>query len=52
MDALADRDTLAEADKMGLTIVRKDGDAVAALVKQLYASPPALVERMRKALTP
>ena len=52
MEALGDPETLAEADKMGLTIVRKDGDAVAALVKQLYASPPALVERMRKALNP
>lgn len=52
MQALADPETLAEADKMGLTIGPKDGDTVAALVNRLYASPPELVELMRKALLP
>ena len=52
MEALADPETLAEADKMGLTIGPKDGATVAALVKQLYASPSDLVERVRKALLP
>ena len=37
---------------MGLTIGPKDGETVAALVKQLYASPPELIERLRLALRP
>ena len=52
MESLADPETLADATKMGLTIGPKEGEIVEALVKQLYASPPHLVERMRKALLP
>jgi tripartite-type tricarboxylate transporter receptor subunit TctC len=52
MAALADPATLAEADKMGLTIGPKDGESVAALVKQLYAASPEQIERLRKALRP
>ncbi len=52
MATLTDPEVLAEADKMGVTIGPKDGEAVAALVKQLYASPPELIERLRTALRP
>ncbi len=52
MESLADPETLAEADKMGLAIGPKDGDSVTRLVKQLYASPKDQVERLRKALLP
>ena len=52
MAALTDPEALAEAEKMGLTIGPKDGETVAALVKRLYASPPELVDRLRKALRP
>ncbi len=52
MAALADPATLAEADKIGLTINPKDGESVAVLVTQLYASPPEQIERLRKALRP
>ena len=52
MATLSDPEVLAEADKMGLTIGPKDGETVAALVKQLYASPPELIERLRLALRP
>ena len=52
MEALTDPATLAEADKIGLTIGPKDGEAVEALVKRLYASPPELIERLQKALSP
>ncbi len=52
MAALSDPTTLAEADKIGLTIAPKDGETVAAQVKRLYASPPELVDRLRAALRP
>ena len=52
MEALSDAEALADAEKMGLTIGPKDGETVAVLVKRLYASPPELVERLRKALRP
>ena len=52
LEALSDAEALADADKMGITIGPKDGETVAVLVKRLYASPPELVERLRKALRP
>jgi len=52
MAALSDPEALAEADKTGITINPKDGEAVAALVKQVYAATPEQVERLRKALRP
>ena len=52
MAALADPETLAEADKIGLTIGPKDGETVEALVKRLYTSPSELIERLQKALRP
>ena len=52
MAALSDPEALADADKMGLTIGPKDGETVAALVRQVYASPPELIERLKKALRP
>ncbi len=52
MAALADPETLAEADKIGLTIGPKNGETVEALVKRLYTSPPELIERLQKALRP
>lgn len=52
MESLSDAETLAEAEKMGLAIGPKDGETVAKLVKQLYASPPELVAKVRAALKP
>jgi tripartite-type tricarboxylate transporter receptor subunit TctC len=52
MASLADPEALSEASKMGISINPKDGESVATLVKQLYASTPEQVERLRKALKP
>ena len=50
--ATKDAEFLADAARINLSIAPKDGEAVASLVKQLYASPPELVERLRQALRP
>lgn len=50
MATLADQSFLADAGKMKLSITPKDHVTVAALVKQMYASPPELVAQVNKAL--
>ena len=52
MDAMADKELLTDAQKSRLVINPKDGAAVAALVKSIYASPPALVQQMKDAVKP
>ena len=52
MATLADGDFLVDATKMKLSITPKDGEAVALLVKQMFASPPELVEKVNRALKP
>lgn len=52
MTTLADTEFLADARKMKLEINPKDGATVGNLVRKLYGAPPALVEKMRKALRP
>jgi tripartite-type tricarboxylate transporter receptor subunit TctC len=52
MDTLQDKALLAEAEKMKLDINPKSGEEVAALINKMYASPPDIIERMKKAVRP
>lgn len=52
MATFADPEFLADARKSSLDINPKDGATVSALVAKMYASPPDLVERMRKSIRP
>lgn len=47
-----DPEALEEARRMQLEVNPRGGEAVAALVKKVYASPKSLVERMAKAIRP
>ncbi len=49
MAAIADKDMQAEATKASLELDATAGDKVQALVSRIYATPPAIVERMKKA---
>ncbi len=48
--ALADKDLLAEAEKLKIDVNSVPGEDLQALVTKIYATPPALVERARAAL--
>ena len=50
LDAIADPELQAEARKMNTDAIPTPGDAVQALVAKLYATPPAIVERMKQAM--
>lgn len=52
MATMRDPEFLADATKMKLTIAPKDAETVTKLVKDMYASPPELVEKVRRALKP
>jgi tripartite-type tricarboxylate transporter receptor subunit TctC len=49
MDTMADKDLLAEADKTGLEINPVSGADVEKLVRDIYATPPGIVERVKAA---
>ena len=50
MQALADKELLAEAERLKLDINPVSGEDLQALVTKIYATPPAIVERARQAL--
>ncbi len=52
MATLQDKEFLAEATKMKLSITPKDGETVTALVKKMYASPRELIDKVNKAMKP
>lgn len=52
MATMNDPEFLADATKSKLTIAPKDAATVTKLVKDMYASPPDLVEKVRRALKP
>ncbi len=52
MATLVDKEFLADATKMKLSITPKDAETVTALVKKMFASPPDLVAKVNKALKP
>ena len=45
MDTMADKDFLAEAEKINLEINPVSGDALQALIAEAYRTPPAIVKR-------
>jgi tripartite-type tricarboxylate transporter receptor subunit TctC len=47
---LADKEFLADADKINLEITALSGDELQAIVDKIYATPPEVVERTKKAL--
>jgi tripartite-type tricarboxylate transporter receptor subunit TctC len=52
MDTMNDPQFLEDAKMMKLTIAAKDGETVAGLVQKMYASPPDLLDKVRRALKP
>ncbi len=52
MAAMKDPELVAEADKMRIGVNSKSGAEITAIVHKLYASPPELVDRVRKILRP
>ena len=51
-DAVSDPALIAEAEKTGLDLRPQTGEEVQAFIERAYASPPAVIERARKALDP
>ncbi len=50
MRALADRDLLAEAERLKIDVTPVSGEDLQALVGKIYATPPAMVEKAKAAL--
>lgn len=50
--AWKDPDALEDAARMKIDVNPRDGDVVAGLVRKIYESPRALIERMAKAIRP
>jgi hypothetical protein len=50
MDAMRDKDLLAEAEKSRLDIDPTSGEELQALIARLYVLPPAVIERARQSL--
>jgi len=51
LDALRDKELLAEAEKIGLEIDPISGEELQALAEKIYATPAAIVEQARQAVT-
>jgi tripartite-type tricarboxylate transporter receptor subunit TctC len=49
MATMADKEVKAEATKMKLDLDASPGEEVQAIVERLYATPPAIIERMKRA---
>jgi len=52
MQTMRDPQLVGEAKKMGIGVNAKSGEEIADIVKQLYASPPELIDRVRAILRP
>jgi hypothetical protein len=50
--ALADKDLRAEAEKLRIEIAPQTGEEVQAVVRNAYAAPAAIIERLRKIVEP
>jgi hypothetical protein len=51
LDALRDKELLADAERIGLEIDPISGDELQALAEKIYATPAAIVEQARQAVT-
>jgi hypothetical protein len=51
MQALADPDLIAEAQKQSLSVTALSGEALEAMVRKIYTTPPDVVEKVRKAIS-
>jgi hypothetical protein len=49
-DTMKDPELLAEAAKMNIDVEPNTGEQVQALVAKMYETPPAVIERVKKAL--
>lgn len=50
VEALNDKELLAEAERLKIDVTPVEGSELQALVEKVYATPPAIVERARQAL--
>jgi len=50
MDTMADKDFLADCEKMKLEVAPVPGEKVEALVKEIYATPPEVAKQAAAAL--
>lgn len=50
VQALADPDLIADAQKQGLTVTALPGEDLASMIRKLYATPKDVVEKVRKAI--
>jgi tripartite-type tricarboxylate transporter receptor subunit TctC len=51
LDALRDKELLADAERMGLEVDPISGEELQALAEKIYATPAAIVERAKQAVT-
>ena len=49
-ETMKDPELLAEAEKMNIDVVPSDGEAVTKIVNAMYATPPAVIARVKEAL--
>ncbi len=52
MKAMADKDLLAEAQKMNLEIIPMSGEDIQALLERLYKTPPEVIAAVREVMLP
>jgi hypothetical protein len=45
---LRDAETLADAKKLGVDVAPVPGDAINAMLKRIYATSPAVIEKVRE----
>jgi tripartite-type tricarboxylate transporter receptor subunit TctC len=51
LDALRDKELLADAERIGLEIDPISGEELQALAEKIYATPAAIVEQAKQAVT-
>jgi hypothetical protein len=49
-ETMKDPELLAEAEKMTIDVVPSNGEAVTKIVDAMYATPPAVIARVKEAL--
>jgi hypothetical protein len=49
-ETMADKELLAEAERMNIDVVPSDGPAVQKIVADMYATPAAVIKKVKEAL--